>query len=195
MKKLSVNVLMLDGDATGVLRIHSATHSIIAYKLPRARLEEYRDREDLAKSGVYFLFGDGKTYIGQAGARQNGASGIVARLQEHDKNPEKEFWTEALFFVTKEDTFGQTELNYLENAFYLRSKEAERFLVTNANNPASSNITEEKEAELEEYSWYAEQVLNYKELVKVRNVGRKRAQEILVALEAKGFYVEQLKKG
>ena len=246
MKKLSVNVLLLDGDAYGVLRVYAATQSIIAYKLPRASLESYKEREDLAKSGVYMLLGNGMVYVGQAGARQNGASGIVARLIEHDKSEDKSFWTEALFFVSKEDTLGQTELSYLENAFYERSVKAERYLVINASKPTPGNVTEEKEAELEAYLWYAEQVLvmlgykvfeqlsaeqkeerknaiellelpvstnnvlrragfysvedllrkvqSYRELARVRHVGKKRAQEILVAMEAKGFYVEHLKK-
>lgn len=38
-------------------------------------------------------------------------------------------------------------------------------------------------------------VQSYRELARVRHVGKKRAQEILVAMEAKGFYVEHLKKG
>lgn len=246
MKKLSVNVLMLDGDATGVLRVYAATQSIIAYKLPRDSLESYKKREDLAKSGVYLLLGNGMVYIGQAGARQNGASGIVARLQEHDKDESKDFRTEALFFVSKEDTLGQTELSYLENAFFEKVSKADRYLVINSNKPTPGNITEEKEAELETYIWYAEQVLmmlgykvfkplkaeqkmlkknaievlelpvstsnvlrkagfysvedllhkvqNYKELARVRHVGKKRAQEILVAMEAKGFFVEHLKR-
>jgi len=61
----------------------------------------------------------------------------------------------------------------------LKALKADSYLLVNNNSPTPGNITEEKEAEL----------------ARVRHVGKKRAQEILVTMEAKGFYVEHLKRG
>lgn len=52
--------------------------------------------------------------IGQAGARKNG-EGILNRLQEHKRSPEKDYWTEAVVFTTSNNSFGPTEISYLEN--------------------------------------------------------------------------------
>jgi hypothetical protein len=68
-------------------------------------LERCKDRIDLSQTGVYFLFessddtGENVVYIGQAGVRKNGES-ILYRLQEHKRNPDKDYWTEAAVFTT-----------------------------------------------------------------------------------------------
>lgn len=89
-------------------------------------------------------------YIGQAGARKNG-EGILNRLQEHKRNPEKDYWTEAIVFTTSNNSFGPTEISYLENRFCNLALQANRYVVKNGNDPTPGNITEEKESELEEF--------------------------------------------
>ena len=94
--------------------------------------------------------GDSVVYIGQAGARKNG-EGILNRLQEHKRNPEKDYWTEAIVFTTSNNSFGPTEISYRENRFCNLTVQAKRYVVKNGNDPTPGNITEEKESELEEF--------------------------------------------
>lgn len=54
--------------------------------------------------------GDNVVYIGQAGERKNG-EGILYRLQEHKRNPDKDYWTEAVVFTTANNSFGPTEIS------------------------------------------------------------------------------------
>ena len=74
----SINLFLMDGEATGRIKCTLANWTGVAYKIPRTELEKCKDREDLKQSGVYFLFGisddSGKdmVYIGQAGSRKNG---------------------------------------------------------------------------------------------------------------------------
>lgn len=132
----------------------------IAYKIPRITLNKCKDRADLKQSGVYFLFGasenigEGVVYIGQAGVRKNG-EGILCRLQEHEKDSDKDYWTEAVVFTTSNNSFGPTEISYLENRFYALAADAKRYIVKNEIEPVHGNITEEKESELEEFIDYA----------------------------------------
>lgn len=113
---------------------------------------------------MYFLFGisdqtgENVVYIGQAGVRKNG-EGILYRLQEHKRNPEKDYWTEAVVFTTSNNSFGPTEISYLENRFTNIAKETERYVVKNGNDPTPGNITEEKESELEEFIDYAKIIM------------------------------------
>jgi len=85
-------------------------------------LDKCKGRNDLSQSGVYFLFstndqtGENVVYVGQAGVRKNG-EGILYRLQEHKRNPDKDYWTEAVVFTTSNNSFGPTEISYLENRF------------------------------------------------------------------------------
>lgn len=150
----------MDGEASGRIKCTLANWTGIAYKIPRTELEKCKERDDLRQSGVYFLFGTsdqtGKNvvYIGQAGARKNG-EGILNRLQEHKRNPEKDYWTEAIVFTTINNSFGPTEISYLENRFCNMAMESKRYEVKNGNDPTLGNVTEEKESELEEFIDYA----------------------------------------
>ena len=154
----------MDGSATGRIKCTLANWTGLAFKIPRTELDSCRERNDLKQSGVYFLFGTsdetGKSvvYIGQAGSRKKG-EGILSRLLEHKRNPEKEYWTEAVIFTTSNDSFGATEISYLENRFCNMAIDAKRYKVKNGNDPALGHITEEKESELEEFIDYAKIVM------------------------------------
>lgn len=160
----SINLFLMDGEASGRIKCTLANWTGIAYKIPRTALDSCKEREDLKQSGVYFLFGKsdvtgkGVVYIGQAGARKNG-EGILNRLQEHRRNPEKDYWTEAIVFTTSNNSFGPTEISYLENRFCNLSLQANRYEVKNGNDPTPGNITEEKECELEEFIDYAKVIM------------------------------------
>lgn len=160
----NITLFLMDGSATGRIKCTLANWTGVAYKIPRTELESCRERNDLKQSGVYFLFGTsdetGKSvvYIGQAGSRKKG-EGILSRLQEHKRNPDKDYWTEAVIFTTSNDSFGATEISYLENRFCNMAIDAERYKVKNSNDPAPGHITEEKESELEEFIDYAKIVM------------------------------------
>jgi hypothetical protein len=154
----------MDGDPSGRIKCTLANWTGVAYKIPRTELEKCKGRDDLSQSGVYFLFGisdqtgESVVYIGQAGVRKNG-EGILYRLQEHKRNPDKDYWTEAVVFTTSNNSFGPTEISYLENRFTNMAIMAKRYLVKNGNDPTLGNITEEKESEMEEFIDYAKIVM------------------------------------
>ncbi|SHF43227.1 GIY-YIG nuclease family protein, partial [Caloramator proteoclasticus] len=78
---------------------------------------------------------------------------------EHKRNPDKDYWTEAVVFTTSNNSFGPTEISYLENRFCTLAKEANRYILKNEIEPTQGNITEEKESELEEFIDYAKIVM------------------------------------
>lgn len=152
----SINLFLMDGTATGRMKCTLANWTGVAYKIPRTALDLCKERDDLKQSGIYFLFGtsdqtgNNVVYVGQAGARKNG-EGLLYRLQEHKRNPDKDYWTEAVVFTTSNNSFGPTEISYLENRFCGLALAANRYEVKNGNDPTHGNITEEKESELEEF--------------------------------------------
>ena len=159
--KRAVNIVMLNGDAAGVLEVAIPGSQSMAYKIPREQLANCKTLGVNDFNSVYFLFGGvgkGKpvVYIGQAGIR-NGGGAILTRLAEHDKK--KDFWTEAFVFTNTNDMFGPTELNFLENTFCNMAIDAGRFEVKNGNNPNQGNI-KKREAELEPYIYDAETLLS-----------------------------------
>lgn len=159
----TITVFLMDGDANGRIKASIENWTGLGYKIPRDMLDECTSIPYLNQSSVYFLFGSSNSsknpvYIGQAVSRKNG-KGILARLKEHSLNPEKDYWTDAIVFTTKDNSFGPTELSYLENIFCNMAIKAARYEVKNSNDPNSGNITEEKESALNRFAAYTKLIL------------------------------------
>jgi len=160
----NINYYLMDGTSGGRIKCTIANWTGVAYRIPRTELDKCKEREDLKQSGVYFLFGieddtgDSVVYIGQAGVRKNG-EGILYRLNEHKRNADKDYWTEAVVFTTSNNSFGPTEISWLENSFCTLATNAKRYVIKNSNDPNIGNVTEEKESELEEFIEYAKVVM------------------------------------
>ena len=157
----SINLFLIDGEPNGRMKCTLSNWTGIAYKIPRTALDKCKDMDILKQSGVYFLFGTDKednpvVYIGQAGIRKNG-KGLLLRVQE--THSAIEYWTEVVMFTTTNNSFGPTEISYLENRFRNMAVEAKRYSVKNGNDPNPGNLTEEKECELEEFIDYVKIVM------------------------------------
>lgn len=69
----SINLFLMDGEASGRIKCTLANWTGLAYKIPRTTLDKCKNRDELKQSGVYFLFGiseqtgENIVYIGQAG--------------------------------------------------------------------------------------------------------------------------------
>jgi hypothetical protein len=156
----SINVFLMDGVPRGRIKCTLANWTGVAYKIPRTELDKCKGIDVLSQSGVYLLFGSSENtgedvvYIGQAGTRKNG-EGILYRLFEHRRNSEKDYWNEAVVFTTSNNSFGPTEISYLEHRFTQLAKIANRYTIKNGNEPSLGNINEEKESELEEFIDFA----------------------------------------
>ena len=206
----AVSLYLLNGSVTGVIKYTLPNWTGVVYKIPRTELGSCKKRADLQQSGVYFLFGksdeknENVVYVGQAGIRKNG-NGLLGRLLEHARNPEKDYWTEAVAITTTNNSFGPTEISYLENQFTKLAASAKRYIVKNENDPNPGNITEEKESELEEFIAYAKiimGILGHKvfipldELIDEKNKNRipgfflkRRGAEAVGVLTSEGFVV------
>lgn len=160
----SINLYLMDGDVSGRIKATLANWTGLVMKIPRTSLEKCKDRDELKQSGVYLLFGkDDQTdknvvYIGQAGIRKNG-EGILNRLFEHNRDPKKDYWTEAIAITTSNDSLGPTEISYLEHRFCSLAIEANRYDVKNGNEPTPGNPSEEKQSELEDFIDYAKMIV------------------------------------
>lgn len=141
------NLFLMDGEVTGRIKCTLSNWTGIAYKIPRTYLDKWKDRLDLKQSGVYFLFGknddgDDEVYIGQAGIRKNG-EGVLFRVAEHLKD--EIYFSDAVMLTTQNNSFGPTEISYLENKFTNMAIDVDRYKVRNGNDPNPGNVTEEKE--------------------------------------------------
>lgn len=160
----TIQLLLLDGDARGRIKCSLVNWTGVAYLIPRTELHRCKDMAILNQTGVYLLFGkdeetgDDQVYVGQARSRKNG-NGVLGRITEHLGEEKLEYWTHAVVLTTSNDSFGPTEISYLENYFYAAASHAGRYTVVNSLDPSPGNVTEEREADLREFSDYSELVI------------------------------------
>lgn len=74
----------------------------------------------------------------------------MLRVQEHTRDNHADYFNDVIVLTTQNNSFGPTEISYLENRFTQLANEANRFVVRNGNEPNSGNVTEEKQSELDE---------------------------------------------
>jgi len=77
----TIKIFLIDGDPNGRMSCELSNWSGKGYKLPRIKIKDCTDRNDLLSTGVYILFGrneEGKdlAYIGEA-------ESILKRLNQH----------------------------------------------------------------------------------------------------------------
>ena len=151
----NINMFLMDGEVTGKIKCTLSNWTGVIYKIPRIQLGDLKSRDEMKQSGIYFLFGRDEdkqkdvTYIGQATTRKNG-EGILLRIQEHTRDIHADYFNDVIILTTQNNSFGPTEISYLENKFTQLAKEAGRYIVKNGNDPNPGNVTEEKESELDE---------------------------------------------
>ena len=151
----NINMFLMDGEVTGKIKCTLSNWTGVIYKIPRIQLGDLKSRDEMKQSGIYFLFGRDEdkqkdvTYIGQATTRKNG-EGVLLRIQEHTRDTHADYFNDVIILTTQNNSFGPTEISYLENKFTRLAKEAGRYIVKNSNNPNPGNVTEEKESELDE---------------------------------------------
>ena len=114
------------------------------------KIKECSDREDLTSTGLYLLFGkddSGKdqVYIGEA-------ESILKRLNK--QLTQKDFWNEAIIFISKDENLNKAHIKYLENRLHEIAKSTNRYIVDNSLIPTQSSISESERAEMEEFIEY-----------------------------------------
>ncbi|MGT2799483.1 GIY-YIG nuclease family protein [Streptococcus marmotae] len=160
----NINIFLMDGDVTGRMKCTLSNWTGVLYKIPRIQLATLKERDELKQSGIYFLFGKDDetqqdiTYIGQATTRKNG-EGVLLRVQEHTRDSHADYFNDVIILTTQNNSFGPTEISYLENSFTNLAKEAGRFIVKNGNEPNPGHVTEEKQAELDEIIEYTTMII------------------------------------
>ena len=140
-------MFLIDGDPNGRIMCELSNWSGKAYKIPRNLVKKSEDRDDLNNTGVYLLFGKDENgrnlaYIGEA-------ENIRQRLAQHVGT--KEFWNEAIVFISKDNNLNKAHIKYLESRLYEIAKEADRYLLDNNTKPTKSKISEPDQAEMEEF--------------------------------------------
>ena len=143
----AISLFLMDGTPNGVVACELFNWTGKGFKIPRSELKNLSDRDDLKKAGVYFLIGKDEedsdlVYIGEA-------EYVYKRILQHQ---EKDFWTEVLTFVSKDENLNKAHIKYLEFFLHKVATEAARYKISNNNTPNCPSISEADQAVMTEFA-------------------------------------------
>jgi hypothetical protein len=143
----TIKLFLIDGEPNGRMTCELSNWTGKAYIIPRIKIKDCTDRPDLNNPGVYLLLGKNETgkeliYIGEAET-------VYKRLIQH--LTQKDFWTEAIVFISKDENLNKAHIKYLENRLYDLAKTVNRYQIENTSIPTLSSIAESDRSEMEEF--------------------------------------------
>ena len=148
----------MDSDPDGRIACELSNWTGKAYRIPRGKVKNCSDREDLRSTTVYLLFGKPETLTDKAKVYIGEAENAYSRLVDHVSK--KEFWNEAVVFISKDDNLNKAHIKYLESRLFEMANMASRYDVQNSNTPTKSSISESDKAEMEEFIEYIKILIN-----------------------------------
>ena len=181
----TIKIFLIDGEPNGRMSCELSNWSGKAYKIPRIKVKECSDRIDLISTGVYLLFGkdeEGKdlVYIGEA-------ESILKRITQHLN--QKDFWNEAIIFISKDENLNKAHVKYLENRLHDIAINSKRYKIENFITPTLSSISESDRAEMEEFIENIKMLVNtlgHKVFEEKREYKPKQKQEVFFIKAARG---------
>lgn len=185
----TIKLFLIDGDPNGRMTCELSNWTGKAYKIPRIKVKDCADRPDLTNPGVYLLFGKDETgkdlvYIGEAEM-------VLKRLTQQLN--QKDFWNEAIVFISKDENLNKAHIKYLENGLFELAKSINRYQIENSTIPTQSSIAESDRAEMEEYIENVRMLVNtlgHKVFDEKRDLKPKRKQKTFFIQAARGADAE-----
>jgi Domain of unknown function (DUF4357) len=148
----SIRIFLVDGTSSGVRTAELGLSTIKSLVVPRASLATVKDRWEVTKTGLYILIGPDQENVGQRRIYVGETEGIFTRLAAHDKDPEKQFWEQAVVFVSKDENLTKAHVRYLEARLIKLAGDAKRATVANGTAPPDQGrLPEADEADMEEF--------------------------------------------
>ncbi|MGK7931210.1 MAG: GIY-YIG nuclease family protein [Microcystaceae cyanobacterium] len=148
----TIKLFLMDSEPDGRIICELSNWTGKAYRIPRGKVKDCSDREDLKSTTVYLLFGKAETSTDKPKVYIGEAENAYARLVSHIS--EKEFWNEAVVFIGKDENLNKAHIKYLESRLFEIASKASRYDVQNSNIPTKSSISESDQAEMEEFIEY-----------------------------------------
>jgi hypothetical protein len=145
MRPQTIQIFLPDGNPSSIKIADLTNRLILATLIPRKKLVESGERNEIRKYGLYFLFGINEekskpiAYIGET-------DDCFERLKSHNRN--KEFWNYAIAITSKSDVFTKSHVKFLEYFSVKTAKAINRYDLENLTVPTREHISESMEADL-----------------------------------------------
>ena len=146
MNPKTITIHLPSGDPTGIKIAELSNRIIRGYVLPREKLAEAKNFEELNKPALYILVSkDGEhAYIGET-------ENFLSRISTHGADTEKDYWDLVLVFVAKDSSLEKSDVGYLEAIAVAQAKEASKCEIHNRTVPTKNNLHQFKISSVEEF--------------------------------------------
>src|SRR5260370_15084915 len=112
----TIRIYLVDGEPTGIRMVDLSSWTGEAFVCQRSQLASLAQRPEAKRTGVYMLVGPDPEYAGKDRGYIGEGDNVFDRLSAHDKDPSKDFWTQAVLFISKDDSLTKSPVRYLDLA-------------------------------------------------------------------------------
>ncbi|MCX7975095.1 MAG: GIY-YIG nuclease family protein [Candidatus Aminicenantes bacterium] len=144
----SVRIFIPSGEPEGLRVIEKSNWNGQGLIFPRVQFPEVKQRPEIKRTGVYILWGPGESgqlsrvYVGQG-------DDVLQRLEQHVR--QKDFWTHAAMFTSKDLNLNKAHVQYLEARLIALAAEAKRAEIDNGNIPQIPSLSEADRTDAETF--------------------------------------------
>lgn len=145
----SIRLFLAEGTPDGLWLVEKSNWTGVALMAPRSNYTSLRARPELNGPGVYVLIGPpegaaktARIYLGETDVLRD-------RLDNHQRN--KDFWTKAIVFTSKDTNLNKAHVRYLESRLIRIAVDAKRVEVENTSTTSLPGLSEADRADMEAF--------------------------------------------
>jgi hypothetical protein len=155
MSGRTVKIFLVDGTPTGLITAEIMNWTGRFTVAPRSQLAVLASREELKRTGIYFLIGSDPKDPSQEIVYIGETDNIWNRLAQHNKAADKDFWEKTVIITSKDENLTKAHGRYLESRLILIANQAKRAKVMNGTSP---DITSLPEPDIADMEYFLEQI-------------------------------------
>jgi Domain of unknown function (DUF4357) len=145
----TLKLYLVDGTPSGVITAELGVSSVRAVVASRTALPELIKREEALRTGVYLLVGPDPELSGRTLVYVGEGDQVKTRLQAHDADEAKDFFTRAVLIVSKDENLTKAHGRYLESRVIAAIRIAGRAKLVNGTEPPFRGLPEPEIADME----------------------------------------------
>lgn len=154
MSSTTIKLFLIYGDARRLRTAEISNWTGKALAAPRTEFDDLIQREELSRTGVYFLLGT-NPQTGKPHAYVGEAEELLTRLKNHRS---KDFWISTIVFTSKDENLTKSHIRYLEGRMLEKAKLADRYSLEN-NKASGAKLPESDTQDMETFLEKIEQLL------------------------------------
>jgi Domain of unknown function (DUF4357) len=147
----SVRLFLVDGTPQGMRTAEVGNWTGLAVVCPRTDLARLARRDEVSRTGVYLLVGPSETSASGVAVYVGEGDEVWTRLASHNNDPDKDFWTSVVLFVSKDQNLTKAHVRWLEAILVREIKGSKRAELINGNEPLGGKLPEADTADMETF--------------------------------------------